>query len=362
MELAGPELRVGRLSEFADTELKLGHECVISGEPSVAAGGSSSERFYVGHGALGASAEAARAAAAADKFNFATVVAPGALLHIKGAQLITLQVVECGGVVPGQEISDKEIRCTVIRPGRLGSRARVFPAPDIVSGLPSLSDQDFDDLGWAVNTGSDFIILPCVRNAKQLARARAAIKQVCAETGEQVHLLAKIENEDAVTNFDEILDASDGLVLARDELEIELGATKAALVQKMAMAKAKSCGKPMVCTGLLGSMANRRGGPSTILESSGKGPGEPPVLNRNEASDVLNSILDGTDSLLLTAETSVGLWPVEAINRLHTICVESEGIIDGAAISRQLRAECNAPRLSQEAVAVAAVRFLHCFA
>jgi pyruvate kinase len=207
VELGGAEARVGRLAEFADAQLKVGHECVISAEPGVAAGGGSAERFYVGHGSTGESMESARAAAAGNLLQLATTVAPGAEIHIQGPQLITLQVVECGGVVPGQDITEHEIRCTVIRPGRLTPHARVFlPLEGVLSELPILSSKDLEDLEWAVEMAADFVIVPCVRRAAHLEAARRVMRRATADaTGETVQLIAKIESGEAVENFDELL-------------------------------------------------------------------------------------------------------------------------------------------------------------
>lgn len=368
VELAGAEARVGWLGEFADDQLRPGHECIISCDPGVAAAGSSAERFFVGHGAVDGGSD--WASAADSTLMLAGGVSPGTMLHIKAAPaaaaaLVTLQVVECGGMVAGQDIAEDEIRCSVVRAGRLTARARVFLPSELVAQLPLLSEKDLADLRWAVEAGADAVIVPCVRSAAHMEAARQAVAEACDDgSGENVQLVAKIECAEAVRNFNDILHASDGVFVARAELAAEIGAIKAVLVQKMMVAKANRCGKPVLCgSPLLGSMANRRALPKRPVrgagaEEEGAGlppPGEAPELTRGEASDVANALIDGADGLVLTYETSVGSWPVEAVCRLHELCLESESVIDSKAIGERLRAEIGEPLLSAEAVAAAAV-------
>lgn len=217
----------------------------------------------------------------------------------------------------GQEIGDEEIRCTVVRPGKLTARARVFLPSEIASELPALSEKDLADLRWAVEAGADALIVPCVRSAEQMAAARAAAAAATSDgTGAQLQLFAKIECADAVTHLNGILGASDGVYIARTELAAEIGPVKAALVQKMIMAKANKCGKPAFCgSPLLGSMCARRmpaNIPGQVVDEAAlPSVGEAPELGRTEVSDVLNALVDGADGLMLSYETSVGCWPIE---------------------------------------------------
>ena len=343
------------------------------------------------------------AAASASTLQLSKGVAPGTMLHIKGspanaAPVITLQVVECGGMVAGQEIGETEVRCTVVRPGKLTARTRVFLPSEIIAELPALSEKDLADLRWAVEAGADAVVVPCVRSAEHMEAARAAAAAATEDgTGAQMQMFAKIECAEAVEHFNGILGASDGIYIARTELAAEIGAVKAVLVQKMMIAKANKCGKPVVCgSPLLGSMCARRVQPkragAKAEDESGLPPvGEAPELPRPEVSDVANALIDGADGLMLTYETSVGAWPVEvplpwhlrrpvllfsradcaavclfifvylfqAINRMHELCLESESVIDSKAISARLRAEIDSPLHSQEAVAAAAVAAAH---
>lgn len=255
------------------------------------------------------------------------------MLHIKNspsnaASLVTLQVVECGGMVAGQEIGEEEIRCTVVRPGKLTARARVFLPCEITAELPALSEKDLADLRWAVEAGADAVIVPCVRSAEQMHAARAAAAAATSDgSGAQLQLFAKIECADAVTNFNGILGASDGVCIARTELTADIGPVKAVLVQKMMIAKANKCGKPAFCgSPLLGSMCARRvpaNRPNQVIDEAGLPPvGEAPELVRAEVNDVLNALVDGADGLMLSYETSVGCWPIEVRETLfHSLAL-----------------------------------------
>lgn len=322
------------LADFGDDQLRPGHECIISTDPGVAAEGSSCERFFVGHAAKdGDGGDSDWMSASASTLKLSKGVAPGTMLHIKGspsnaASLVTLQVVECGGMVAGQEIGEEEIRCTVVRPGKLTARARVFLPAEITAELPPLSDKDLADLRWAVEAGADAVIVPCVRSAEQMEAARAAAAAATDDgTGVQMQLFAKIECAEAVAHFNGILGASDGVYIARTELAAEIGPVKAVLVQKMMIAKANKCGKPAVCgSPLLGSMCARRvppKRPGKVADDEASLPpvGEAPELARAEVSDVVNALIDGADGLMLSYETSVGSWPIEVrTQHLHCVC------------------------------------------
>ena len=154
--------------------------------------------------------------------------------------------------------------------------------------VPALSDKDVDDLRWALRAGADMVALSFVRSAADVDDVR----RIMAEEGQRVPVLAKIEKPQAVANLDQIVDAFDGIMVARGDLGVELPLEQVPLVQKRAITLCRDAGKPViVATQMLDSMitANRP--------------------TRAEASDVANAVLDGADALMLSGETSVGVHP-----------------------------------------------------
>lgn len=175
--------------------------------------------------------------------------------------------------------------------------------PGVAVNVPALSEKDEDDLRWALKLGADMVALSFVRNAKDIVRAH----EIMEEEGIFVPVIAKIEKPQAVAALEEIVDAFDGVMVARGDLGVELPLEQVPLVQKRAVELARRWAKPViVATQMLESMI------------SASRP------TRAEASDVANAVLDGADALMLSGETSVGEYPLETVQTMARIIESTE--------------------------------------
>ncbi|RPF28157.1 pyruvate kinase [Georgenia muralis] len=175
--------------------------------------------------------------------------------------------------------------------------------PGVAVSVPALSEKDKDDLRWALKVGADVIALSFVRNASDIDGVRAIMDEV----GRRVPVIAKVEKPQAVENLVEIVDAFDGIMVARGDLGVELPLEQVPLVQKRAIELARRNAKPViVATQMLESMITS------------------PRPTRAEASDVANAILDGADAVMLSGETSVGDFPIETVRTMARIVENTE--------------------------------------
>lgn len=215
-----------------------------------------------------------------------------------------------------KKITGVEICTRVISGGPLTSRKRVS-APGIDVSLPSLSTRDAEDIAFGVSQGVDFIAASFIRSAKDVRAVRAIIQ---GADGNQ-SIIAKIENRQGVENIAEIVDTADGLMVARGDLGVEMPAEEVPVIQKQLIKVANHRGKPVItATQMLESMINSAS------------------PTRAEASDVTNAIYDGTDAVMLSAETAMGKHPVDAVRFLVRSATISEASLDYEEIlSRGLR-------------------------
>jgi len=195
-----------------------------------------------------------------------------------------------------------EIRCKIIQGGILSSKKGVnFPNTKI--SLPSLTEKDQEDLEFALDQEVDWIGLSFVRSAKDIIE----LKQRIAKRGAKAKVIAKIEKPEALENIDDIIKESDGLMVARGDLGVEIPFQNVPLIQKMLIKKCVRKAKPIiVATQMMESMI------------SSMSP------TRAEVNDVANAVLDGTDAVMLSGETSVGQYPVEVIKTMSNIIKEME--------------------------------------
>ncbi|MEE4137338.1 MAG: pyruvate kinase [Desulforhopalus sp.] len=194
--------------------------------------------------------------------------------------------------------------------GWLGSKKRVS-LPDCHVNLPSLTDEDRDDIAFGVQQEVDFIAASFVRRGEDVL----AVQRIIEDNGGALAVIAKIENRQGVDNLEEILRVADGLMVARGDLGVEMPAEEVPVIQKRIIRAANQAGKPVItATQMLESMINS------------------PTPTRAEASDVTNAIYDGTDGVMLSAETAVGSYPVEAIRFLARCAEISEASLDYEAI------------------------------
>ena len=206
---------------------------------------------------------------------------------------VTVEVVEVNG---------NDVVTKVIQPGFV-SNNKGINLPGVAVSVPALSEKDMDDLRWGLRAGADFIALSFVRSAKDIDD----VHRIMSEEGISRPVIAKIEKPQAVDNLEEIVAAFDGIMVARGDLGVEMPIEEVPLVQKRCIALARAAAKPViVATQMLDSM---------ITNSS---------PTRAEATDCANAVLDGADALMLSGETSVGAFAIEAVATMARIIARTE--------------------------------------
>jgi pyruvate kinase len=206
---------------------------------------------------------------------------------------VTIEVIE----VKGDDVITK-----VIEPGAV-SNNKGINLPGVAVSVPALSEKDMEDLRWGLKAGADFIALSFVRSADDIVD----VHRIMDEVGIRVPVIAKIEKPQAVSNLQEIVNAFDGIMVARGDLGVELPIEEVPLVQKHCIQLAREAAKPViVATQMLDSM---------ITNSR---------PTRAEATDCANAVLDGADALMLSGETSVGAFAIEAVQTMARIITHTE--------------------------------------
>jgi pyruvate kinase len=196
-----------------------------------------------------------------------------------------------------EDVDAGRAKCLVIVGGEISSHKGVN-LPGVTIPVPSLTEKDHEDLLFALGLGVDFVALSFVRTAADVRE----LKEIIARNGSSAQVIAKIEKPEAVDALDEVLAEADALMVARGDLGVEVGAATVPLMQKRIIARCLATGKPVItATQMLESMIEHA---------------EP---TRAEASDVANAILDGTSAVMLSAETAVGAYPVEAVQTMDQI-------------------------------------------
>ena len=196
-----------------------------------------------------------------------------------------------------EEVDGRRARANIVVGGSITSHKGVN-LPGVPIPIPSLTRKDLEDLEFALELGCDFIALSFVRSAADVRDLKALLEQ----EGSTAHVIAKIEKAEAVDSLDDILAESDAVMVARGDLGVEIGAALVPLVQKRIILKALERGKPVItATQMLESMIHH------------------PEPTRAEASDVANAILDGTSAVMLSGETAVGEFPIQAVQTMDRI-------------------------------------------
>ncbi len=194
------------------------------------------------------------------------------------------------------------VNCEVIHGGLLKSN-KGMNLPSVSLSIPALTEKDRADLAFGLSLGVDFVALSFVRRAEDLREAKELIRSL----GGDAPLIAKIEKREAITNLASILEEADGVMVARGDLGVELSTEEVPTLQKRIIAMANAAGKPVItATQMLESMIDRA------------------RPTRAEASDVANAILDGTDAVMLSAETATGHFPVESVETMARIAGYTE--------------------------------------
>ncbi len=200
------------------------------------------------------------------------------------------------------DVTDEYVRCRVVVGGVLSSNKGVN-LPGVRLNLPAISEKDRADIIFAAKNDFDFIAASFVRKASDVL----AIRAILEEHRSHILIIAKIESQAGVENLEQILEVADGIMVARGDLGVEIPAEDVPLVQKMIISQCNSLGKPVItATQMLDSMIRN------------------PRPTRAEASDVANAIFDGTDAVMLSGETAVGRYPLEAVRTMARIAERTE--------------------------------------
>lgn len=205
-------------------------------------------------------------------------------------------------VVESVDKAAGELHCRVVVGGPL-SNSKGVNFPGVYLSIKALTDKDREDLVFGLDNGVDWVALSFVRNPEDVRE----IKELIASAGKNTPVVVKIEKHEAIEQMEEILRLSDGVMVARGDLGVELPAEDVPILQKRLIATANRLGIPIItATQMLDSMVNN------------------PRPTRAEVSDIANAILDGTDAVMLSNETAVGKFPVEAVSMMATIAIRTE--------------------------------------
>jgi len=213
-----------------------------------------------------------------------------------------------------EDLSPTDIKCRVITGGELISHQGIN-LPDLSSDISFFTEKDRKDILFGMEHKFDFIGISFVRKAEDILSVRKILRE---KGGEEISLIAKIERREALKNIDEIIEAADGIMIARGDLGVETPIQEVPLVQKAIIKKCNLMGKPVItATQMLESMI------------------ESPRPTRAEVTDVANAIFDGTDAIMLSEETAIGKYPLKSVTMMNKIAIETEKVLDYKKILRE---------------------------
>lgn len=205
-----------------------------------------------------------------------------------------------------KEINNKDVVCEVIQGGKLTNRKSIN-IPDFIVNLPGITQKDIEDIKYGIEAGFDYIAASFVRKPQDVLEIRKVLEE---NNGEHIKIISKIENREGINNFDKILEVSDGIMVARGDLGVEIPMEEVPILQKQFIKKTCRQGKPVItATQMLESMCTN------------------PRPTRAEVSDVANAIYDGTCAIMLSGETASGMFPVECVKTMDRIATAIENSI-----------------------------------
>ncbi|KAF5618538.1 pyruvate kinase [Fusarium sp. NRRL 52700] len=306
LDTKGPEIRTGNTPNDEDIPISAGHEMNITTDDSYATA-CDDKNMYV------------------DYKNITNVIEPGRVIYVDDG-VLAFDVLEIK--------DEKTIRVKARNNGAICSKKGVnLPNTDV--DLPALSEKDKADLRFGVENNVDMVFASFIRRAQDIHD----IREVLGEKGKHIQVISKIENRQGLNNFKEILEATDGVMVARGDLGIEIPAAEVFAAQKKLIAMCNLAGKPVICA-------------TQMLESMIKNPRP----TRAEISDVGNAITDGADCVMLSGETAKGSYPSEAVKEMHETCLKAENTIPYVSHFEEMCTLVKRPVSTVESCAMAAVR------
>ena len=306
LDTKGPEIRTGMLACGGPVMLEAGNEVILTTDYEFKG---SAEKIAVSYPDL------------------AKDVEPGSkILCADGS--VTFTVLEC-------DVAKGEVKCRLENSAKLGERKNMN-LPGVVVNLPTITEKDRHDLlEWGVKNNVDFIAASFVRKGSDVEY----IRSVLGDFANSVSIISKVENMEGLDNFDDIVAKSDGVMVARGDLGMEIRMEQIFLAQKRMIKRCNYAGKPVVtATQMLESMTGA------------------PRPTRAEATDVANAILDGTDAVMLSGETAAGNYALDAVKCMASICREAEAYVDNVASYFQILERQPIPMSISESMASSAVR------
>ena len=293
LDTKGPEIRTGLLKDEKKVTLKEGQTYTLTTREIVG----DDQIGFINYNGLPADVEAGN-----------TILIDDGLIELKVQEVV----------------NGTDIVCTVVNGGELGMRKGVN-VPNVKIKLPALTEKDKADIRFGIEQGFDFIAASFVRTADAVREIRAMLN----EAGSSIQIIAKIENAEGIENLDDIIEASDGIMVARGDMGVEIPAEQVPHIQKTIIRKCNLACKPVItATQMLDSMIRN------------------PRPTRAEVTDVANAVYDGTDAVMLSGETAMGKYPVEALSMMASIVEETEKHLDYSAYRQRRVSAANVHNIS----------------
>ncbi|KAF4977114.1 hypothetical protein FZEAL_6302 [Fusarium zealandicum] len=306
LDTKGPEIRTGNTAGDVDIPISAGHVMNITTDDAYATA-CDAENMYV------------------DYKNITKVIEPGRVIYVDDG-VLAFDVKEI--------VNEQTIKVQARNNGAICSKKGVnLPNTDV--DLPALSEKDKADLRFGVENNVDMVFASFIRRAQDIRD----IREVLGDKGKRIQIISKIENRQGLNNFKEILEETDGVMVARGDLGIEIPAAEVFAAQKKLIAMCNLAGKPVICA-------------TQMLESMIKNPRP----TRAEISDVGNAITDGADCVMLSGETAKGDYPAEAVKEMHETCLKAENTIPYVSHFEEMCTLVKRPVSTVESCAMAAVR------
>lgn len=275
LDTKGPEIRTGKFKD-GSVDLEEGQEFILT------------SRDLIGDNTIGSMTYE----------NLPNDVKVGDTILIDDG-LIGLEVIDILGKT--------DIKCIVKNSGTVKDHKGIN-VPGVKTSLPAVTDKDIQDIKFGIENGIDFIAASFIRKAEDILDIRRILEENDAS---RIQIIAKIENHEGVDNIDEIIQVSDGIMVARGDLGVEILTEDIPIIQKNIIKKCNEAGKPVItATQMLDSMIRN------------------PRPTRAEVTDVANAIFDGTDAIMLSGETAAGKYPIEAVKVMHNIAIRTEEYLD----------------------------------